>query len=265
MGGLTNKTAVIYGGGGAIGGAVARAFAREGANVFLTGRRRASTEMVAKDIVLAGGMAEAAEVDALDEEAIDRHLQSVTERAAHIDISFNAVSFPIKPGLGIPMTALNVDDLSMPVTNYARTYFLTSRLAARRMIPNKSGVIMTLSAPPARIGYALSGGYGASQAAKEALTRDFSAELAAHRIRVVTLCSYAVPDTNTVKEIYEGRAKSLGGITWEQWLGYLTSATHTKRAMTLTEVADVAAFVASDKASGMTGTIVNLSMGSIPD
>ena len=76
---LKNKVAVIYGAGGAIGGAVGRAFAREGARLFLTGRLRAPVEAVARDIASAGGAAEAAAVDALDEQAIDQHLQSVIE------------------------------------------------------------------------------------------------------------------------------------------------------------------------------------------
>src|SRR5258708_4703099 len=83
---LKNKVAVIYGAGGAIGGAVARAFASEGARLFLTGRHQAAVEAVARDIVSAGGSAEAAEVDALDEQAVDRHLQSVVDMAGHVDI-----------------------------------------------------------------------------------------------------------------------------------------------------------------------------------
>ena len=78
---LKNKVAVIYGAGGDIGGGVARAFAREGAKVFLTGRKLAPVKEVAKDIVAAGGSAETAEVDALDEQAVDKHLQSVIEVA----------------------------------------------------------------------------------------------------------------------------------------------------------------------------------------
>src|SRR5882672_2179471 len=88
---LKDKVAVIYGAGGAIGGAVARAFASEGASVFLTGRLRAAVDAVAEDIVSAGGSAEAAAVDALDEQAVDRHLQSVIDQAGRVDISFNAV------------------------------------------------------------------------------------------------------------------------------------------------------------------------------
>jgi NADP-dependent 3-hydroxy acid dehydrogenase YdfG len=90
---LKDKVAVIYGAGGGIGGAVARAFGLEGAKLFLTGHHWSSVEAVAKNIVSAGGSAEAAEVDALDEEAVDRHLRSVIDKADRVDISFNAVGF----------------------------------------------------------------------------------------------------------------------------------------------------------------------------
>jgi NAD(P)-dependent dehydrogenase (short-subunit alcohol dehydrogenase family) len=79
---LKDKVAVIYGAGGAIGSAVARAFAFEGANVFLTGRHLAPVDAVAKEVVSAGRSAEAAEVDVLDEQAVDRHLKSVIDKAA---------------------------------------------------------------------------------------------------------------------------------------------------------------------------------------
>ena len=89
---LEGKTAVIYGGGGSIGGAVTRAFAREGASVFLAGRTRARLEDVARAIRSAGGVAETAEVDALDERAVDEHADAVAAHAGGIDISFNLIS-----------------------------------------------------------------------------------------------------------------------------------------------------------------------------
>src|SRR5205814_2867398 len=84
---LENKVAVIYGAGGGIGSAVARAFAHEGAKLFLAGRHLAPVEAVAKEVVSAGGSAEAAEVDALNERAVDGHLQSLIDRAGRVDIS----------------------------------------------------------------------------------------------------------------------------------------------------------------------------------
>ena len=261
---LKDKVAVIYGAGGAIGSAVACAFAREGAKLFLTGRYLAPVEVVAKEVVSAGGSAEAAEVDALDEHAVDQHLQFVIAEAGRVDISFNAVGIPDRKILGVPLVELNAEQFALPITTYTTSYFLTARLAARHMIPNKSGVIMTVTALHSRTGIPLVGGYGPAMAAKEALTRDLSAELAPHGIRVVGLRPQAIPETDTIKEAFEPRAKA-SGMTWEQFHELGAGRTHTRRLSTLVEMANVAAFMASDQASGMTGTVVNLSMGSLDD
>ncbi len=259
---LKDKVAVIYGAGGAIGGAVARAFAREGAKLFLTGRLRAPVEAGAKGIVYAGGSAQAAEVDALDEQAVDKHLQSVIDKAGRVDISFNAVGIPDAKILGVPLVQMDVKQFSLPIAAYTTSYFLTARMAARRMVANKSGVIMTVTALPSRTGTTLNGGYGPAMAAKEALTRDLSAELAPQGIRVVGLRPHGIPETPTMKDVFELKRS---GITYEQFQEYLARTTHPRRVMTLAEVANVAVFMASDKASGMTGTTVNLTMGSLDD
>jgi len=214
--------------------------------------------------VAAGESAEAAEVDALDEEAVDRHLRSVIDQAGRVDISFNAVGIPDTDILGVPLVELEAGQFSLPITAYTTSYFLTARLAARHMIPNGSGVIMTVTALPARKGTALNGGYGAAMAAKEALTRDLSAELAPRGIRVVSLRPHGMPETSTMREVFDAKAKA-AGLTWEQFAGYLAGDTHPRRVMALEEMANVAAFVASYQASGMTGTTVNLTMGSLDD
>jgi NAD(P)-dependent dehydrogenase (short-subunit alcohol dehydrogenase family) len=262
---LKEKVAVIYGAGGAIGGAVARAFATEGAKLFLTGRHLEPVEAVANDIVSAGGSAEAAGVDALDEQAVDEHLQSVIDTAGRVDISFNAVGNTDPNILGVPLVELDLDQFSLPITTYTRSYFLTARLAARRMVPNTSGVIMTVTTLHSRAGLPLAGGYGPAQAAKEALTRELSAELAPQGIRVVGLRPQAMPESvGSRRRFFESRAKS-SGMTWEQFQELLASRTHPRRLMTLQEMANVAVFMASDQASGMTGTSVNLTMGSLDD
>jgi NAD(P)-dependent dehydrogenase (short-subunit alcohol dehydrogenase family) len=261
---LRDKVAVIYGAGGGVGGAVAHAFAREGATLFLTGHHLASLDGVAEDVGSSGGSAEAVQVDALDEHAVDRHLQYVIEKAGRVDISFNAVGIPNATILGVPLVELATDRFSLPITAYTTSYFLTARLAARHMIPNKSGVIMTVTALHSRIGLPYVGGYGPAMAAKEALTRDLSAELAPYGIRVVGLRPQGMPRTRTIKDAYQPRAKATG-MTWEQWQELLASRTHPRRLMTPEEMADMAVFLASDKASGMTGTTVNLTMGSMDD
>ena len=89
---LEDNNVVIYGGGGTIGGAVARAFAREGARVFLAGRTLTKLDDVAEEIRSAGGVAETAQVDALDGRAIDEHADAVAASAGGIDVSFNLIS-----------------------------------------------------------------------------------------------------------------------------------------------------------------------------
>lgn len=240
---LENKVAVVYGARGAIGGAVVRAFEREGARVFATGRD---------------------EVDALDEAAIDRHLEAVIDEAGRLDISFNAIGLSDAEVVGAPLTEIDAAMFERPIAAYVTSYFLTARLAARRMLAQRSGVIMTVTALPSRQGTTLNGGYGASQAAKEALTRDLSAELAAHGIRVVGLRAHALPDSPTMAEVHSLKSEATG-LSWEQFRDRLIGSTHPRRALTAEEVADVAAFLASDPARALTGTSVNLSMGALAD
>src|SRR5207342_3072825 len=235
---LKDKIAVIYGAGGAIGGAVARAFGAEGAKLFLTGRLRTPVEAVAGDVLAAGGSAETAEVDALDERAVDEHLRSLIDQAGRIDISFNAVGIPDTKIVGVPLVDLDVEQFSLPIAAYTTSYFLTARMAARRMVASKSGVIMTVTALHSRIGLPLVGGYGPAQAVKEALTRSLSAELAPHGIRVVGLRPQGMPESSTIKEAFEPRAEATG-MTWEQFQGFLASRTHPRRLMTLAEMANV--------------------------
>lgn len=261
---LENKVAVVYGAGGAIGGAVAQAFAAEGARVFVTGRSRESVDAVAASIAGQGGLAEAAEVDALNEAAIDAHLIAVTERADRVDISFNAIGMRNGDIVGVPLVDIAQAKFAAPLMDYALSYFLTARLAARRMVAQKSGVVMTVTALHSRVGLPLVGGYGAAQAAKEALTRQLSAELAPHGIRVVGLRPQGMPETPTIRDAYEPRKKAVG-MTWEEWQALLAGRTHSRRLMSLAEMSAMATFLASDRASGMTGTTVNLTMGSMDD
>jgi NAD(P)-dependent dehydrogenase (short-subunit alcohol dehydrogenase family) len=262
---LKGKNAVIYGAGGAIGSTVARAFAREGAKVFLTGRTLASVDATAKDIVAAGGAAEAAQVDALDERAVDDHIAAVLKKAGKIDISFNAITPIPQPGTqGIPISELSVESFTAPITAYMRSHFLTARAAARRMVEKRSGVILMHTPEPARLGAPLVGGMGPAWAAMEAFNRNLSAEFAFHGIRAVCLRSTGLPETGTIDVVFGLHAKAMG-IPREQFLAFVENMTHRKRSSTLAEVANVAVFLASDKASGMTGTVANLTGGMIVD
>jgi NAD(P)-dependent dehydrogenase (short-subunit alcohol dehydrogenase family) len=261
---LQNKNAVIYGAGGAIGGAVARAFAREGAKVFLTARTLAPIEALAEEISAAGGVAETAQVDALNEHTIEKHAGAVAQKAGRIDVSFNAIGIPQQNIQGTSLVELSPDNFSLPIWTYTTAQFLTARAAARRMVEHGSGVILTLTAPPARLAVPLVGGMAPAWAAVEALSRVLAAELGPKGIRVVCLRPDAIPETETIAEVFGLHAKSLG-IEREEFLAMMAGMTLRKRLPTLAEVASVAAFMASDQASAVTGTVANLSGGRLVD
>ena len=262
---LINKNAVVYGAGGAIGRAIARAFAREGARVFLTGRTLEKVDSVAKEITSTGGGAETAQVDALDELAVERHLGDVIEKAGTIDISFNGIGLTPQHGIqGIPLTELAVESFCLPITTYARSHFVTARAAARRMVAQRSGVILMHTPEPARLGAPLVGGMGPAWAAMEAFSRSLSAEVGPHGVRAVCLRTTGIPETSTIDVVFGLHAKA-HGITRQQFQSLLEGMTHRRRSTTLQELADVAAFVGSDRASAMTGTVANLTGGIIVD
>jgi len=258
---LRDKNAVIYGAGGHIGGAVARAFAREGAKVFLAGRTLQKLAALAEEISLAGGVVEVAQVDALDPQAIEAHLDAIVKKAGRIDISFNAIS--VRGDLqGTPLIQMPWEDFTTPVLTGVKTHFLTATAAARHMVANKSGVILTLSSSSSVLSgrdrrYHLTGGFGTACAAIEALSRSLAGELGPQGIRLVCLRPNAIPQTWSA----EHRDDTSGsGVK-----AYMENGTVLGRLPTLEEVANAAAFMASDLASAMTGTIANLTCGSILD
>jgi 3-oxoacyl-[acyl-carrier protein] reductase len=263
---LNDKNAVVYGAGGAVGGAVARAFAREGASVFLTGRTLAKLNLVAREISAAGGKAETTEVDALDESAVNRHADAVAATAGGIDIAVNAVGIPHIQGT--PFAELSYEDYAHPITATTKTNFLTAKAVARHMAKQGSGVILMISSGP---GGRMSGqgflGNGVSCAAVEAFSRILAGELGPSGIRVVCLRPHAIPEavaTSHTRQLFNGMA-GLAGLSVEAWLAELAHGTLLKRLPTLAEVADYAAFVASDRASAMTGAIANLTSGALVD
>jgi len=249
---LENKSAIIYGGGGSIGGAVARAFAAEGARVFLAGRTLGKLETVADAIRSAGGVAHVAELDALDERAVDAHADSVAAEIGSVDISFNLISHGDVQGT--PLVEMTPDDFARPIETAVRTMFLTSRAAARHMIKRGSGVILVFGGEgdPLR-GYNL-GGLQVAFHAMEAMRRQLACELGQYGIRVVTLRTGGVPESITGD--FDGRDAIVGDIV---------KMTMLNRAATLEDVGNVAAFVASDKARSMTAATANISCGALID
>lgn len=261
---LKDKVAVIYGGGGAIGGAVAEAFAKEGAKVFLAGRTLEAVQSRAIKINSAGGLAEAAVVDAMDKKQVDQHLAGIIKKTGHVDISFNAIG--IVHVQGIPLQDLSIDEFNLPVNTYITANFITASAAARHMILQRSGVILTISTPGALLANGIAGGFGVSNAAVEGLTRQFAGELGAYGIRAVCLRPDAIPEAAMAgshsREVFGNRAK-LMGITLEELYPLMPAGTLLQRSPTLEDVANTAVFIASDKGKAMTATVANLTCGSL--
>jgi 3-oxoacyl-[acyl-carrier protein] reductase len=245
---LQDKNAVIYGAGGGIGGAMARAFAAEGARVFLTGRTREKLDALAEEIGSAGGAAEVATFDALDKRAVDEHAEAVAAQGG-LHISFNLIAHPTKHGT--PMVEMDVDEFFQPIEQAVRSNFLTTAAAARHMKEQRSGVILFFGGhgDPVRDYYI--GGTQVAFEALESMRRQLSAELGKDGIRAVTLRSGGVPEgePDLSDEIVEG-------IVSETMLG---------RAATHEDIGNAAVFAASDKGRMMTAATINVSCGALVD
>jgi 3-oxoacyl-[acyl-carrier protein] reductase len=257
---LEGKVALIHGG-GAIGGAVARAFASEGARVFIAGRDLRKLETVARDTG-----AQVAQVDALDESAVERHADAVCAAAGGIDVAMNAIGVPHVQGA--PFRELSLADFAHPISAYTRSNFITAKAAARHMAKKGSGVLLTLSTPGSRMTGQGFLGYGVTCAAIEAFSRILAGELGASGIRVVCLRPDAIPEALAVshaREVFRGFAERAGTTVEAMLAERAKGGTLLGRFPTLAQVAGYAAFAASDRAGAMTGVIANLSCGSLVD
>lgn len=247
---LQNKVAIIYGGGGPIGSTVARAFAREGARVFLAGRTRGKLDEVADEIRSTGDVAHTAVVNALDERAVEDYVDAVVRQTGHVDVSFNAISYA---DVQKPLLEITVEEFLQPIVTALRAQFITTRAAVRHMARRGSGVILAFGGDGAQTLPGL-GGFKVALDAVEGLRRQWACELGRRGIRVVTLKSGGVPET-----IPDGMPAG------EEIAASIRERTLLGRAATLEDVGHVAAFVASDRARTLTATEVNISCGALMD
>ena len=255
---LENKNAIIYGGGGAIGSAVAKEFAKEGARLFLVGRTREKLEAVARDVEAAGGSAEVAVLDALDEEAVEDHARTVAAQAGSIDVSFNLITRGDVQG--IPLIDMTADDLLRAVVNGLHSNFLTARAAARRMVEQGSGVILALDSGSAN-GSPMMGSTGPADAATDTFIRNLAAEIGPQGVRAVGIWTAGLPETLSPETLAAVDSKFEDEAAFRGLIENLDRMRMTRRSPRLEEVAATAAFLASEKAGAITGTFVNVTSG----
>jgi len=262
---LNEKIAVIFGAGGSVGSGVARELAEQGAEVFLAGRTRSNLEQVAQQITAAGGRAHVEVIDALDERAVNECVDRIVKQAGKIDIEFNAIGPPPREyANGKNAVDLAIEEFMLPVTTVLKSQFITARAAARHMLRQRSGVIIFLTGSPARPHIQGASGIGAAFGAVENLMRHFALELSPAGVRAVCLRSSAMPETRVIQQTMEAVA-SLAHITKEQAIASLANSTMLKVSPSASDTARAAAFLASDDARMMTGTVLNSSAGVVWD
>ena len=253
MGTLTGKTAIIYGGGGSIGAAVAATFVREGATVVLAGRTAATLAAAAES----ANAAETVVLDALDEAAVDAHVADVAARHGSLDISFNLIARGDVQG--IPLVNMSADDLLRAVDTGLRSNFVTARAAARQMAAQGSGVILHLNSASGAGAAPGMGSTGPADAAVEAFMRYLAAETGPSGVRVCGLWTAGVAETLTQDKLAAVAGENAPPV--EVALEMIANMSALKRTPRLADVAEVAAFLASDRAGGITGSMTNVSCG----
>lgn len=259
---LRDRTAIVYGGSGAVGGAVARAFAREGARVFLAGRTASTLEAVARDVRARGGAADVAPVDATDRAAVEQHLNAVVATAGPVKVMFNAIDWGETQG--VLLSEIELERLLLPVRTALTTWLHTGAAVARHMAANGGGAIVGITANAAREAYSHVGGFGVACAAVEHYLRQLAVENGPMGVRVTWVRSPGSPDAPGVRAAWQLRADEKG-MTFDEIATEFGKDTPLRKVTALAQVADAAVLLASDLAAGMTATLANATGGAQVD
>ena len=259
---LDDKVAIIYGAGGNIGRQVARCFAREGARLFLAGRTAAGLEEADRLVGDAPRPIQADVLDATDPAAIGEHFSSVVARAGHVDVSFNLIG--VQDVQGPQLTAMTLDDFRRPIDLGTRSHFLTATTAARHMVKRRRGVLLALTATPARLALPLVGGFGPYCAAIEAFYRGLATEVGPQGVRTLWLRSAGSPETFGDDVAFDEHDRT-AGLNDDEYLEVLRRSTLLGRFPSAAEVAEAATLAASERASAMTAAAVNVTCGHLAD
>lgn len=262
---LKGKHAVVFGAGGSIGAAVAKEFAAEGAEVFLSGRTKSNVEAVTKQIARDGGRAHSQVIDALDDAAVNEYIDGIVKQVGSIDIVFNAVGpLASEYGNGKNAVDLAIEEYMVPLTTVVKSHFITARAAARHMLKQHSGVIIFLTGSPARGHVEGATAIGTAFGAIESLTENLAVEVGPAGVRVVCLRTTANTDSRTIQQTMDVLAGKMN-VTEDQIIAMMASLNFLKVPASTSDTAKAAAFLASDRARMMTGTVVNSTAGAALD
>lgn len=264
---LEGKNAIVYGAAGGIGSGVSLNFAAEGARVFLVGRTGKKLEQVALQIAAAGGSAEVCELDAANEQAVNDHVRDVAARAGSLDVSINLISHGDTDAGGYvqgrPMTDISAEDFFRPMVKGLRSNYITAQAAARQMVKQGSGVILTLTNAGSSGSFPMMGSTGTVAAAIETFARNLASEVGPSGVRVLGVKIGGIPELFPEEIHTEVFEKESGGLNREAITAALAQMTLLKRATTLADVVNGITFLASEKAAGMTASFTNITGGMV--
>lgn len=262
---LLGKHAIIFGAGGSVGAAVAKEFAAEGARIFLAGRTKSNLEAVAKRITATGREAHIAVLDALDDAAVNSYIDSIVKQTGKIDIVLD-VTGPLAREYGNTKNAveLPIEEFMAPLTTVVKSHFITARAVARQMIKQRSGVIIFVTGSPARAHVPGATAIGAAFGAIENLTENLAFEVSPFGVRVVCLRTLANIDSRSIQDTMDIVAGRLS-ITKDQAISQIAASNFLKVPATVTDTANAAVLIASDRARMLTGTVVNATAGAALD
>ncbi|MEM7572863.1 MAG: SDR family oxidoreductase [Bacteroidota bacterium] len=259
---LKHKNAVVFAASGEIATATARAFAMQGAHVFLSARRLAPIQKLAEEIRQQDGQAQAAIVDATNEAAINQYLDGLVQEAGPIDIVFNGIGLRAQDAAyGLPATELSYEQFLLPLKTILGSQFLTSRVVAQRMIQAQHpGTILLLTASLSRLKMGMMSGITAACTGIEGLTRSLAGELGPFGIRVLCMNPTAIQESRTIRETNAANAAQLG-ISPEALAENIMRSNLLGKSPSLNDIGQFAAFLASDAGSILNSHIVDADFG----
>ena len=257
--GLKGKVAIVTGGSFGIGRAAATRFAEEGARVAIVARNAGDLERAATEISSeTDGEVIAVAADVCDAAQVERMVEEVRKRFGRIDILVNNAG----TGNANPFEEMDddllTDDLQLKL--YGAVHCIRSALPA---LKEHGGAIVNVTTPAGKAAPAASVPTALSRAAGIALTKALSKEYAGDGIRVNTACvSYIRSRQNDRR--WEARHEADSSYSLEQFYRDQAAAVPLGRVAEAREAGDVIVFLASDRASFVTGTAVNVDGGAAP-
>lgn len=263
---LKGKVAVIFGGSGAIGTAIAKVFIREGAHVYLCARDLNKLQNIAAQLHQLGSVVHTASVNVLDSQSINNTVAQIAQDTGGLDLVINATSFIHNQGKEI--LELNLDEFVGGINPFLTAQFNISKAVVPFMGGDRGGTMISIVAPSARMAIPGHLGHIVGCAGIEAFIKALASELGPKNIRVLGVRSHAIVNAvqagSYTRELFESKAQAMG-LSIGQWLEGAAQGTMLKRLPTLSQVAETVAFLASEHANSMTATVVNMTAGAIVD